>query len=201
MIPFGWKIIRGIQRVIYREGPAAAPLPGPLGWNVVRGIPRVIFGRGFPSSGSESKPPPPPPPPPSTATPLGWNAVRRAPRIIWVRGLLSSPSGSTLEPGVITILSIGRHSITLSATDATGGVQPYRYQWQYSSPRDSIPWTNAAGQGTTTLMAVIESLGLNSSYEIRLQYTDSASAVVYSEVSLVSTRSLRWFRGLNRLYR
>jgi hypothetical protein len=101
-----------------------------------------------------------------------------------------------LTAGTPTVGTIGRHSITATATEATGGTAPYAHQWQFQWPRGSSSWINATGPGTTTLSATITNLGPSATYNIRLVYTDSASAVVFSNTITQNTRSLPWFPGL-----
>ncbi len=160
-------------------------------WNIIRGIPRIKYREG--------------PAPDPVPGPLGWNVIRGIPRITFGRGFpsIGAPvsAGSTLLPGTMTVIRIGRHSIALTATDATGGTTPYRYQWQYLWDRGGTQWIDATGQNVTTLSPVIMNLGPDASYHVRLRYTDAAGSVQYADVMTFYTRNLGWFPGLNRLNR
>ena len=74
---------------------------------------------------------------------------------------------------------------------------PYSYQWQYQWPRGSDTWVSAAGPGTTTLSATIVGLGPAAKYNVRLQFTDSTSDVVVSNVLTVTTKALGWYSGMS----
>jgi hypothetical protein len=98
-----------------------------------------------------------------------------------------------LTSGTATVGTVGRHSFGVSATDASGGAEPLNYQWQWSWPRDGLGWRDATGDGVSGLSAVIKDLGPAARYQLRLQYTDAASTVVYSNTLTASTRPLGWF--------
>ncbi len=157
-----------------------------FGWNIVRGIRRVLYDEG---------------PAASPPGPVGWNITRGIPRVIFGRGFprpTAAAGGGVIVPGLASIIQIGRHSFATIATAPTGGTPPYRYQWQYLWARESNEWIDATGQNVTTLAAVIMNLGPDALYLIRLQITDSAGAVQYSNVLTAWTQNLRWFPGLAR---
>lgn len=82
--------------------------------------------------------------------------------------------GSSLVAGVITVGTITNTTIAVTATDATGGVSPYTYQ--YATRLSGIGgYVNFA---LTTRNGTITGLAAGAPYDIRLTYTDSASNVV-----------------------
>ncbi len=103
---------------------------------------------------------------------------------------------SALTAGIASVGTVGRHSIVVSATEASGGTSPYQHTWELNWPRDGLGWRNATGTGVTTLDAVVKNLGPSASYEIRLIYADSAQTTVFSNTLVVATKPLPWFAEL-----
>ena len=65
---------------------------------------------------------------------------------------------SALTAGIASVGTVGRHSIAVTATEASGGTSPYQHAWELNWPRDGLGWRNATGSGVTTLTATIEDL-------------------------------------------
>jgi|ERR1700733_2752845 len=96
-------------------------------------------------------------------------------------------SGVVLVPGVITLTAQANSNLSFSATDATGGVLPYSYNYEIALHGTGM-WT-FAGFGTLTNTNITH-LAACTSYDVRLQYTDSSTPtaqVVYSNVITAST--------------
>jgi hypothetical protein len=107
-------------------------------------------------------------------------------------------AAGSLVPGFATVGRISTHSVAVTAADATGGTAPCSYQWQFNWPRDSIGWRNATGSAVTTRAAIVQNLGAAAAYQIRLKFTDSASAVAYSNLLIISTLGRRCVPSLFR---
>ena len=91
-------------------------------------------------------------------------------------------------PGSVTVVGVGQRSIAATASAATGGASPISVQWQVNWIRGGQGWVNATGAGVDSLSAVIDGLGLRTAYLVRVQYTDSAGNVVYSQPVAATTR-------------
>ncbi len=103
-----------------------------------------------------------------------------------------------LAGGTVTLVRTGRHSLQVSATDATGGTPPYTYRWQYFWPRlANSTFKVAHGTGMTSRTADLKGLTAASRYQVRLLYTDSASATAASNVLTQRTLPSGYFAGLS----
>jgi hypothetical protein len=91
----------------------------------------------------------------------------------------------TLVGGTITRTGRTTTSISLIATEPTGGEAPYTYQWQRRQFGEA-DWTDLIGQ--TSLSLVDTGLTEGTLYEYRVQYSELDGNVVYSEVYEVYTR-------------
>ncbi len=102
-----------------------------------------------------------------------------------------------LAGGTATLVRTGRHSLQVSATDATGGTPPYTYRWQYFWPRlAGSTFKVAKGTGMTSRTADVKGLTAASNYKVRLLYTDSASATAASNTITQRTLPSGYFPGL-----
>lgn len=93
-------------------------------------------------------------------------------------------SSSTLTAGVASFVSSGPTAITVSATDATGGLAPYTYQWQRNTNGGSYSNISNGGgvTGATTLTLIDGSAVAGNLYGYKLVYTDSALSTDTSNV-------------------
>lgn len=94
---------------------------------------------------------------------------------------------ATLVPGVVSFISATVDSISVSATDASGGTLPYTYIYQVAL-HGTGDWMSRPF--STLSASVLDTLITGTSYDIRLTYTDSTSPtpqVVYSNVLTEST--------------
>ena len=83
----------------------------------------------------------------------------------------------TLTAGVATLGTVNGYLVQASATAATGGVAPITQQWQ-RSPRGAGTWSNVAG--ATGLSMRDTSVAASTNYDYRVESTDGAAQVVYS---------------------
>jgi hypothetical protein len=91
-----------------------------------------------------------------------------------------------LTPGTAEATASGNASAVVEASDATGGTEPYVYQWQRSLTAGSGFANVSTGYGFDSLILVDAGLTNGVTYHYRLRYTDAAAAVVYSnEVDVV----------------
>lgn len=98
-----------------------------------------------------------------------------------------------LASGIAKATAIGSDTIDLSATDATGGVVPYSYQWQRSLDGGGT-WSDLAGATTRSFSDT--GLDLDSTYHYRLVFTDAdadASTVTSNVVSATTNESFTFF--------
>lgn len=89
-----------------------------------------------------------------------------------------------LAAGTASIGTVGQTSIALSATDATGGVLPYAYQWERSL-NGGTTWSVLAG--ATTRSFTNTELSPSTTYHYRLIYTDASTGTVTSNVVSATT--------------
>jgi hypothetical protein len=101
-------------------------------------------------------------------------------------------------PGAAAARIVGRHSIAVAATPATGGVAPISMQWEFDWPRDGLDFRNTRGVGVTTLNAVVKNLGPASWYKVMLLYMYDVTATTVSNVLSLKTLPQAWFPGLSR---
>jgi len=95
----------------------------------------------------------------------------------------------TLTAGVITLLSTGAQTASLSATAATGGTGPYTYQWYRSTTSGFTPGGGNAVSGATALTLDDTGLIPNTTYYYKLVATDtghSNDTVEYTQVAAVT---------------
>ena len=96
-----------------------------------------------------------------------------------------SATTTAFAAGSISLDSAGATTLTLSATDATGGTAPYTYQWFLGNS----PLAEGAGTqiGDDDLTLAATGLTESTFYYFRLRYTDANANVVYSEQFVEAT--------------
>ena len=115
-----------------------------------------------------------------TVLTAGWSSVNT----LSVTGLCAATMHVDLWPGFATLGTVTNSTATVSATDAQGALwSGGTYQW-IQSENGGITWSNCTGTGTTTLSATISVPG--GTTLIQLQYTDTLSNSVYSNVLTVN---------------
>ncbi len=77
-----------------------------------------------------------------------------------------------LVVGVISLVAKTNTTISLSATDATGGTQVYTYQWYRSTSSGFTPGGGNILTGKTALTLADTGLLANTTYYYILRYTD-----------------------------
>ncbi len=84
--------------------------------------------------------------------------------------------------GTASFVSSGPTSISITASNATGGTAPYTYQWQRNASGGSYSNISNGGgvSGATTLTLTDGSVSSGILYGYRLVYTDNASSTVTS---------------------
>lgn len=100
---------------------------------------------------------------------------------------------AALVAGVASNTAIGTTTISMSATDATGGTAPYTYQWQRKPSGGA--YSNVGGATSLTLNDT--GLTEGTTYVYKLTYTDSAAATADSNEVTVRTwnavNTTNWF--------
>lgn len=81
-----------------------------------------------------------------------------------------------IAAGSISLVSKTNTTISLSATDATGGNQVYTYQWYRSTTPGFTPGGGNAIGGATSLTLNDTGLVANTTYYYRIIYTDGLAA-------------------------
>lgn len=85
-----------------------------------------------------------------------------------------------LAAGSIGLVTKTNTTVSLSATDATGGNQVYFYQWYRSISAGFTPGVGNILTGKTALTLADTGLTANTAYYYKLRYTDGNASVVYS---------------------
>lgn len=83
-----------------------------------------------------------------------------------------------LTSGTVSIVGVTRSTVTLSATPASGGVDPISYQWYRSTQYGFTPDASTLVSGQTGLTLNDSNLTVNTIYYYVLQATDSDTSPV-----------------------
>jgi hypothetical protein len=113
----------------------------------------------------------------STLT-ANWSSVNA----LSVNGLRAATMHVDLWPGFASFVAVTPTTATVTASDAQGGLwSGGTYQW-IQSTNGGTTWSNCTGTNVTTLSATITGLSLSTPTLIQLQYIDSSSNSVYSNL-------------------
>lgn len=99
-----------------------------------------------------------------------------------LRGMIGRPV-SGIAPGTLTVLGHTSSTVSLSATEATGGTGPYAHQFSHSLVSSSGPWTN---WGSNYLAQTDMGLSAATVYWERMTWVDSLGNSV-SQIVQVAT--------------
>lgn len=102
-------------------------------------------------------------------------AYRPPPRRQTRRGRWPGSITAALAAGTASLANSGPSGISLTATDATGGVPSYTYQWQRSDNGGSYANISNGGgvTGATTLSLFDGSATVGNEYSYKVVYTDT----------------------------
>lgn len=94
-----------------------------------------------------------------------------------------------LTAGVLSVVSVGTQSVSISSTDATSGTGPYTYQLYKSTTSGFSPGGGNIIAGATSLTYVDTAVIPGTQYYYKMVYTDSIPASVTSAQLSVVTDS------------
>lgn len=104
---------------------------------------------------------------------------------IW--GVILTIHAGPLLAGAASTVDRTSTTVSLSATDAAGGVDPYTYQWHRSTSSGFTPSGGNAISGATSLTLLDTGLSDATTYYYKLAYTDNIATTVYSDELVVTT--------------
>ena len=107
----------------------------------------------------------------------GWSSVNA----LSVNGLRAATMHIDLWPGYASFVAVTPTGATVTATDAVGSLWPGTYQW-IQSTNGGTSWSNCSGSNVTALSATLTGLSTGTPCLIQLQYSDTSSNSVYSNV-------------------